>query len=320
MNDVVRVAVIGAGIMGANHARIARQTVGIELVGVVDADRARARAAGAGGAALSSLDELPAVDLAVVAVPTARHADVALELIERGVHLLVEKPLAGSVADARSIVDAADAAGLILAVGHVERFNPAVIELPRLLEEPQHITAKRVSPYSARISDGVIHDLMIHDIDIVASLAGEDAQVVAISGIARAERSENEDLAVANLVFSTGLTATFETSRLSQQKVRTLEITQRDSVVIADLVRQDVTIHRMSRHEYLSGEGSRYRQSSVIEIPFLEARGEPLALELVHVAGSVRGGDPPMVSGAQGLRAIEIADDIAKAVFRVDMR
>jgi predicted dehydrogenase len=234
------------------------------------------------------------------------------------VNLLVEKPLAGSEAEAVRIIEAAERAGVMLAVGHIERFNPAVMELPRLLEDPRHITATRVSPYSPRILDGVIHDLMIHDIDIVASLAGDDAEVVALSGIARADRSASEDFAAANVVFSTGLTASFETSRLAQQKVRSIEVTQGESVVVADLVRQDITVHRMSRHEYLSGEGTRYRQSSVIEIPFLEARGEPLALELAHVIECVRTGTRPIVSGVEGLRAIRLADRLSAAVHRVD--
>ena len=107
--------------------------------------------------------------------------------------------------------------------------------------------------------------------------------------------------------FSTGLTAAFNTSRLGQQKIRTIEITQAESVVIADLVRQDVTVHRMSRHEYLSDEGTRYRQSSVVEIPFLETRGEPLALELQHFVDCIRTGDTPRVDGPTGARSVALA-------------
>lgn len=318
----VRIAVIGAGVMGANHARIARQLRDGELVAVIDADLERARtAAGPDVHVATDIAELGRavpVDLAVVAVPTPHHADVAISLAERGVHLLVEKPLAGSVPEAERITSAADAAGVVLAVGHIERFNAAVAELPRLIEDPVHIRATRVSPYSARIGDGVIHDLMIHDLDIVLSLAGPDAEVTSVSGTTRSTRSDNEDLASVTVAFSTGLTAAFETSRLAQQKVRTLEITQSDAVVVADLVRQDVTIHRMSQHEYLSGDGVRYRQSSVVEIPFLENRGEPLALELSHVAECVRTGAAPRVGGRDGVRALALADRIAAAVHRGD--
>lgn len=319
---IVRIAVVGAGVMGANHARIARSLRDAELVAVIDADLDRARsAAGPDVHVAPGIDELGtvvAVDLAVVAVPTPHHADVAVALAERGINLLVEKPLAGSILEAERIIAAAEAAGVVLAVGHIERFNAAVAELPRLVADPIHVRATRVSPYSARIGDGVIHDLMIHDLDIVLALAGPDAEVTSVAGTARSTRSANEDLASVTVAFSTGLTAAFETSRLAQQKVRTLEITQADAVVVADLVRQDVTIHRMSQHEYLSGDGVRYRQSSVLEIPFLEHRGEPLALELAHVAECVRTGAPPRVSGRDGVRALALADRIAAAVHRGD--
>lgn len=318
--SALRVAVVGAGVMGANHARVARQLPGAELVAVVDADEARAATVAGEGvhvaATIDALGRAVPVDLAVVALPTRLHADVAVELAGRGINLLVEKPLASTVPEAERIVTAAGAAGVTLAVGHIERFNPAVAELPRHLDDPVHVRATRISPYSPRIGDGVIHDLMIHDLDIVLSLAGPEATVVAVGGTARATRSESEDLASATVAFSSGLTASFETSRLAQQKVRLVEVTQPEAVVVADLVRQDLTIHRMSRHEYLSGDGVRYRQSSVMEIPFLETRGEPLALELGHVLDCVRTGAAPRVSGADGIRALALADRIAQTVHR----
>ncbi|MGD9702353.1 MAG: Gfo/Idh/MocA family oxidoreductase [Acidimicrobiia bacterium] len=317
MSDPIRFAVVGAGIMGTNHVRVARQLPGVELVAVVDHDIERARAAARAGGerACDTVAELfGAVDAAVIAVPTAFHLDAALALAEHGVHLLVEKPLAPSVEDAQRIVDAAAANGIVLAVGHIERFNAAVAELPRLLHDPIHIEASRISPYSPRVADGVIFDLMIHDIDIVCSLAGPDAVATKVTGVARTTKGGTEDLASVTVEFSTGLTATFNTSRLGQQKIRTIEITQADSVVIADLVRQDVTIHRMNHSEYLSDEGTRYRQASVIEIPFLETRGEPLALELSHFVDCIRTGQAPRVDGAAGIRAIELAQRATDAV------
>lgn len=318
MSERIRLAVIGAGIMGTNHVRVAKSVTSFELVAVVDRDLARAQAAApAGVLAVADLESvIGKVDAAVISVPTPFHVETALTLIAAGIHVLVEKPLAGSVPEARKIVDAARAAGVVLCVGHVERFNAAVVELPRLLDEPIHIEASRISPYSARVPDGVIHDLMIHDLDIVCSLAGPDARPVNVSGVARAVKGATEDLASVTVEFSTGLTATFNTSRLGQQKVRTVEITQLESVVIADLVRQDVTVHRMTRHEYLSEEGTRYRQSSVVEIPFLETRGEPLALELQHFAECIRDGLTPRVSGEAGLRALELAELATAAVSR----
>jgi predicted dehydrogenase len=318
MSGRIRLAVIGAGIMGTNHVRVAKSVPAFELVAVVDRDLERAQAAAPPGvrAARDLAEVIDSIDAAVVAVPTPFHVETAVALCRAGVHLLVEKPLAGSVSEAREIVDASTSAGVVLCVGHVERFNAAVVELPRLLDHPIHIEASRISPYSARVPDGVIHDLMIHDLDIVYSLAGLDARPVHVSGVARAVKGATEDLASVNVAFSTGLTATFNTSRLGQQKVRTIEITQLDSVVIADLVRQDVTVHRMTRHEYLSDEGTRYRQSSVVEIPFLETRGEPLALELAHFADCIRDGIVPRVSGEAGLRALELAELATSSVSR----
>lgn len=305
--------------MGTNHARVARQLRDAELVAVVDTDAERARAAArpTGARTATAIDEIVGeVDLAVVALPTRFHLEAAEQLASAGVHLLVEKPLAGNVADARHIIDICDKHGVTLSVGHVERFNAAVTALPTFLDSPVHIEASRISPYSARIPDGVIFDLMIHDLDIVSWLAGDDATVVDVAGIARSVRGETEDLVTATVTFSTGLTAAFNTSRLGQQKTRLIEITQDASVITADLVRQDVTIYRMSHHEYLAEEGTRYRQSSVVEIPFLEDRGEPLLRELQHLVDCVRQGATPMVTGAHGLRALELADAVNKAVRR----
>jgi predicted dehydrogenase len=317
MSDPVRIAVVGAGIMGANHARVAHQLPSTELIAVVDPDQAKVEAIVRtnGALALSSIDQLPdTIEAAVVAVPTAFHVETALALLARGIHVLVEKPLAPTAAEAQRIVDAARAANCVLAVGHIERFNAAVVELPRLLDRPIHIEASRISPYSARIADGVIFDLMIHDIDIVCSLAGPDDHPVTVSGVARATRGATEDIATITVGFASGLTATFNTSRLGQQKIRSIEITQEESTVIADLVRQDVTVHRMTRHEYLSEDGARYRQSSVVEIPFLDSRGEPLALELAHFAECVRTGGTPRVDGAAAIRAIELATRATEVV------
>jgi predicted dehydrogenase len=317
MTAPLKLAVIGAGIMGTNHARVARQLPEIELVAVVDQDIDKATAAcGTSGAvATTNLDDvIGRIEAAVVAVPTQFHVEVAIKLAEAGVHLLVEKPLAPTIEEGEQIVAAADAAGVTLAVGHIERFNPAVAELPRLLDRPVHIEASRIGSYSPRISDGVIFDLMIHDLDIVLSLVGDDCDVEEISGVARRMRSQTEDLASATIAFSNGMTAAFNTSRLGQQKVRTIEITQMESAIVADLIRRDVTIHRMSQQEYLSDEGTRYRQSSVMEIPYLQSAGEPLQLELSHFAECVRSGQRPLVDGRAGLRALDLAVRVTDAV------
>lgn len=318
MSDV-RIAVIGAGVMGGNHARVARNVTGGQLTAVVDQDIARATAltVGSGARAVSDVgDVIDDFDLAVVAVPTRRHHDLAAMLLEAGKHLLVEKPIAASSDEAIDMIRRSESAGRHLAVGHIERFNAAVRELPGLLDQPIHIRATRVSPYSPRISDGVVHDLMIHDLDILLSLVAPDDVVTSVSGTARSIHGDTEDVAHVSLSFASGLTASLETSRIAQQKVRLIEVTQADSVVVADLVRQDLTVHRMSRHEYLSDDGVRYRQSSVLEIPFIDQRGEPLLRELEDVVGAVRDNRPPTVTGHDGLRALELADRVSASLVR----
>jgi predicted dehydrogenase len=315
VSDPVRIALVGAGIMGTNHARVLQTLRDVELVVVVDPDEERAGqvAAASGARAVRSLDEVLAdVDAVIVAAPTAHHLDTALAVIGAGLPVLVEKPLAGNVADAERIASAAVSAGVVLAVGHIERFNPAVAEVPKLLDHPVHIEATRINPYSGRIGDGVIHDLMVHDLDIIASLVG-DTQPVSVQATSRTIRGEREDLATCLLTFESGLTAALTASRLGQSKIRTLEITQADSYVTVDLIRQDVTINRTAYHEYVADEGVRYRQSSMVEIPFLEQRGEPLMLELRHFVDCVRGDAVPRVSGADGVRALALADRVAEA-------
>ena len=313
----LRIGVIGCGVMGSNHARVAQQLGRARLAAVVDADTARAEvlAKPAGAIAASRIDDvLEHIDLAIIALPTALHLTAAMACIDAGVHMLIEKPIASTAEDGLKIVTAARDAGVMLAVGHIERFNAAIAELPRLLEGPVHFTATRVNPYSPRISDGVVHDLMIHDLDIVAWLAGPERTVVDVSGVSRTTRSDREDLAVATLRFDNGLTAMFETSRIAQQKVRSLEVVQEESVIVADLLRQDITIHRMSRTEYSTDDGVRYRQSSVIEVPFLDQRGEPLMRELEDVVAAVLDSRPPRVTGEDGLRAVQLADRVSAAV------
>lgn len=318
MNQKVRLAVVGAGIMGANHIRVAQQLPNVELVAVVDQDAARARALSKSDKieVAQTIDELRSeIDAAIIAVPTSAHVNVASELARRGISLLVEKPLAATSSEAEDLVAVAAASEIVLAVGHVERFNPAVYELPRFLEKPIHFEASRISPFTPRIGDGVIFDLMIHDLDIVSSLVSPQADVVAVEGIARRVKADTEDIAVVMMAFSTGETAVFNTSRLGQSKIRTLEVTQDESAIMVDLLRQDVTITRMSKHEYLSDDGApRHRQSNVVEIPFLETRGEPLALELSHFVECVRTRGRPLVDGMAGARAVRLAERALTAV------
>ncbi|HET6815618.1 MAG TPA: Gfo/Idh/MocA family oxidoreductase [Mycobacteriales bacterium] len=311
---MVDVAVVGAGVMGANHVRILRQLPDVRITFVADSNGARAgalaKSVGA-TAATDTRDVVGRVDAAVVAVPTELHADVTCRLLEGGAHVLVEKPMASSVADAERMLDAAASARRILQVGHVERFNPAVLELDHLVRDLIHLDFARISPFSGRTSDGVIVDLMTHDLDLACALA--DSPVEHVHAVARRIRSLTEDHASALLEFANGITATLIASRIGQNKIRTVSLTQRDNYVHLDLLRQDVTVTRVEHAEFLSDEGMRYRQSGVVEVPFLEHRGEPLFLELQHFVECTRTMQQPRVSGEDGLRALQLAQRVLTA-------
>ncbi len=316
----LRIAVVGAGIMGSNHVRVARLHHDARLAAVVDADADRARAAvgDSGADAFSSVSELAGrVDAVVLAAPTPSHLTVGTEVLEMGLHLLVEKPIASTAEQARQLVGVAERVGKTLMVGHIERFNPAVAQLKDYVTAPVHIEASRINPYTPRIGDGVVLDLMIHDLDIVLSLLPDDVAATSVAGIAQTIKGATEDLAVVSVQFSNGVTAVFNTSRLGQTKIRSIEVTQDDAMVTADLLRQGIEIHRMSHHEYVGEEGARYRQSSVVEIPFIDGRGEPLFHEQRDFIDSIRNGSSPRVTGADGLRALELAERALAAVAGV---
>lgn len=285
----------------------------VDLVAVVDGDEERARAAaGASGAVpYTDIASLPALDIAVVAVPTPAHVEVALALIERGCHVLVEKPLAPSPDEARRIVEAAAAAGVLLAVGHVERFNPAVMALAALVQEPVHMQFERLSPYTPRIGDSVVFDLMVHDLDLACMLAGSAPDSIATAGAA--VFSDTLDVASALLTFPGGCIANVTSSRATQDKVRRVAVSERDRFILADCLRQDVQIRRETTSEFLDDAGGTYRQASVTEIPHLDRRMEPLAAELRAFIEAVRGEREVEVDGAAGLLAVELARRVETA-------
>ncbi len=311
---MTRIAVVGAGIMGANHVRIAATMRDAELTHVVDPDLERGRrAAEAHGAlAVATIGEIIGrVDGAIVATPSPSHVAVVVPLLRAGIHVLVEKPIATTEADAEAMIDVAEQEGVVLMVGHVERFNPAVLELDRICRDIVHLDASRLSPYSPRIVDDVVTDLMIHDLDIVRAIAGAD--VVDIVATARRVRSQSADLACALLTFDNGVTANVTASRIGQQKVRELRITQADSFVNVDLVRMDVTVNRVEHSEFLSEAGARYRQTGMVEIPFLEYRGEPLALEQLEFLRAIAANRAPRVTGRDGLEALRLVKRVLRA-------
>ena len=309
---MLELAVVGAGSMGANHARVAMGLRDAHLLAVVDPDENRGApvAVNAGAVYHPNLASvIPSIDAAIVAAPTHLHYPLTMQLLEAGIHVLVEKPISTTTEEARQMIEQATAVGKVLMVGHVERFNPVVLELERLITDPIHVAAQRISPYTPRILDGVTLDLMIHDLDLIASIAGS-----AVRRLASLSQDVfgPDDLAVAVLEFENGMTASVTASRLGQDKVREITITQRDEYLRLDLIRQSVSVHRMGRIEQTAGETG-YSQSGMVEIPFLSHRGEPLLLELGHFIDCINDGRAPRVTGADGLRAIELVEMVKTA-------
>lgn len=307
----VDVGVIGVGSMGGNHARVYSELPGARLVGIADADveRAEGVAAEFGTTAYAVEELIDRVDAASVAVPTTYHADVAGTCIDAGVDVLVEKPFVDSPEVGRELIRRADEADVSVQVGHIERFSPAVSELSRIVEDvsPIAIDARRLGPPTDEersIDDGVIHDLMIHDLDVVRSLVpGEVVEVNAL-------RTEDGQHADAQLRFDDGTDASLTASRVTQKKVRDLTITAESCYIELDYLRQDLQIHRQSRPEYMEVEGNvRYQHEGITERPMIGS-GEPLRFELQSFVESVSNGTTPRVTGADGVRAIELADAV----------
>ena len=316
--DDVKVAVLGVGSMGSSHARVYAEMDHVRLVGVADPDeRTAARVArryGCGAYAdFRELLDLESPDLVSVAVPTKLHAAVASEAIGRGVHVLIEKPLARSVEEGLTIVDAAAAAGVKLGVGHIERFNPAVVEIKRRLGDEElgrifQLHARRLSPFPGRIADvGVILDLATHDIDVMHHLLGSDVDRVFAETEQKAHTS-CEDLVSALVRFSNGVIGLLDVNWLTPAKVRTLTVLGEGGMYVADYLTQDVYWYKNapmgSTFEGLSVFRGAW-EGDMVKIR-LDKR-EPLRAELESFVQSVIDDTEPMVSGRDGLVAIDLS-------------
>jgi predicted dehydrogenase len=303
------VGVIGVGSMGQNHARIYDQLSRTSLVGVFDVDDEQAAEIAAEyGTSPMEMDELlDAVSAVSIAVPTQFHFDVAKQCIEAGVATLIEKPIADDPSEGTELQELAATADVPIQVGHIERFNPAVQTAQKIADDLEIIAvnAKRLGPPLDReIKDSAVLDLMIHDIDIVLSLVDGEPESVTSNGV------QQNQYATTTIEFDSGPLATLTASRLTQQKVRTLEITTEECVIEIDYIDQSVEIHRQSMPSYIEEkEGVRYRHESVVERPTVPSE-EPLQSELDSFVTAVMTNSTPEVSIADGVRALELAQKI----------
>lgn len=315
MTARLRIGLIGAGAMGALHARVLAQSTRADLAYVCDPD-----AQGKELAQRFGVDWLPAfessdVDAVVIAAPTDTHLDLAFEVIEAGLPLLVEKPLADNHAMAARIVEESRAADVPLMCGFVERFNPTIMTAMEFVEQPLHITAVRHSPYAPRIRTGVTSDLLIHDIDIVLRLVG--AQPESVDGRLgyfhpQSERG-SEDLAEALLQFPSGCVAACSASRISQRKIRSMSITDPDRLVEIDLLRQDITVYRHVANSAATDDGLGYRQQTIIDLPVVIYRDEPLVAQLVHFCELIDGNGDAAAERASLLPPHRVIDLVRRA-------
>ena len=286
--------------------RVLRNLPNAHLVAVVDtnSDRAAAASVEFGCRAVSSLHELRgAVDAAVVAVPTVAHADLGCELLESGIDVLVEKPIAADAAAARRLVDTAHRHGCILQVGHLERFNPAVIALRRMCTVPLFFEVHRMSVFTPRSLDvDVVLDLMIHDVDIVLSLVGCPPEEIRAAGLP--VLTGKADIANVRMAFPNGCIANFTASRVSTERVRKLRLFQPSQYISLDYQRQDLLTFTVEDGE----PGAATKEIRCEAVPV--EKSEPLKLELDAFLASVASRTPPPVSGEEGLRALEAALEI----------
>ena len=310
------IAVVGCGHLGTIHARLLAQREDVELVAVVDPFPAsRDRVAAAHGCrALSEPAELiGVVSAAVIAAPTGLHAAVALPLLEAGIDLLIEKPLAATVEDARNIVTSARRQGRTVAVGHVERFNPAWELAVDRAGRINYLEASRLAPFTFRSLDvGVVHDLMIHDIDLVLELAA--SPVVRLAAAGGRSSAGPIDYVNATLGFANGVVASLTASKMAHRKIRSLSAHCRSSLMETDFLNHNLRIYRRS-HESVSADHGElvYRNDGFIE-EVSTTSIEPLYAELEHFLQCVRGREKPAVDGLQASRALQLADLIEQCV------
>jgi predicted dehydrogenase len=306
----LRIAVVGVGSMGRNHARVLSSLKGVQLTALVDIDLNRAKSV-SDGFALSAFDDyrkLPGiVDAAIVAVPASAHAEVGCYLLDRGVHCLLEKPMAVTESECMALAASSEKSGAILAVGHIERFNPAVSALFDILRSEGRILsieARRVSWVKDRNNDvDVLMDLMIHDLDIVLGLVGRKLTTVQANGFSMG--GAIADHATALLGFEGGTIATVTASKLTQNKIRQMSVLTEKGLFNLDFQRQEIEVFRQGTERGDMTFG-RYNLDVVMERVFVR-HTEPLALEVQNFVETIRTGSRPMVGAPEALAALRAA-------------
>jgi UDP-N-acetylglucosamine 3-dehydrogenase len=297
----LRVGVIGVGIMGSNHARVLTSLSGVNLVGVADPEGGQRELVTRviGCPAVSDVEALLklGVDAVTIAAPTHLHREIALACLDRGVHVLVEKPIASSVEEGHAIISAARRAGLTLMVGHVERFNPAVQAIKKAIhgEDILSIAITRVGPFPPRMSNvGVVIDLAVHDIDLISWFT--DSEIIEVQSQLSCAIAEREDIALLQFRTASGVLANINTNWLTPFKARNVTVATRGKYVMGDLLTRQVT------------ECFGFRPDGSYSMRHLSVgHDEPLRSELIAFVDAIRTGGSPAVTGEEGVASLEIA-------------
>ena len=296
--EKIPVGVVGVGSMGFNHARVYSEMPNVELVGLVDTDEEKGRqyANKFNTAYFSRYEDLFGKVKAInIAVPTTLHYKMAMDFLERDTHVLVEKPITGDLAQAGKIVEFAKKQNMVLQVGHLERFNPAVMQLKKMVTNPLYLEAHRISYPTARNLDvGIVWDLMIHDLDIIINLI--HAPVEGINAFGLSLYSSQEDLALVQILFSNGAIASLFSSRISGEKLRQLKIIEKEKTFHLDFLNQTLSVVHLPKEDHTNPPEY---------IPIKKC--EPLRSELEHFMECVTTHKTPLVSGDDGKRALELA-------------
>ena len=305
----VRVGVVGTGSMGMNHVRVYSELPGCELTAIYDANPAAAEAAAKKFRVpvARSLEEFAdRVDAATICTPTVTHHAIGVALLDRGKHLLVEKPIADNPAHARELAARAQEQGCVLQVGHIERFNPALQALEAKLKNPRFLEVTRLSPYPNRSMDiGVVLDVMIHDIEIILHLVR--SPIVSMDPVGVAVISRGEDIANVRFRFENGCVANVTASRISMDKLRKIRVFQEDAYLSLDYMKQDGVMYRLV-------------DGKIAREPVEVVKGEPLRNQLESFVACARDGLQPKVSGQAAAAALDIALEITRQIEAADPR
>ncbi len=309
MNDKLRVAVVGVGYLGRFHALIYSRMPGVDLVGVVDTDAERARSVAAEANCLSYTDAdelLDRVDAVSIVVPTTYHLSEAAPFLERGIHMLMEKPIAATREEGEALVGLAERSGAVLQIGHLERFNAGIMALAERIDQPRYVEAQRMGGFVERATDvDVVSDLMIHDIDIILSLMGSELR--SISAVGTPVLTEHVDIASARLEFANGAVANVVASRVSDKKTRRIRVFQERMYLSLDFVEQTIDI--AYRNLVPGAERPEIVRERIQVDPV-----KPLDRELEDFVECVRTGRRPVVDGRVGLEALKVAIEVQSRI------